>query len=75
MTLADLVLAAPPSPPRTFVTSTGVRFELHEFGEGHERVFAGAWTWRDAVAWSEDEIARKVRLGLWRRVASKEARR
>ena len=68
------VLAAPPSPPRTFVTSRGVRFELHEFGEGHERVFAGAWTWRDAVAWSEDEIARKVRLGLWKRVAAKEGR-
>jgi hypothetical protein len=57
------------------VTSTGVRFELHEFGEGHERVFHGSWIWRDAKAWSEDEIARKVRLGLWRRAASKEARR
>ena len=69
------ILEAPPSPPRTFVTSTGVRFELYPFAGGHERVFHGAWTWRDAKAWSEDEIARKVRLGLWRRAASKEARR
>ena len=32
---------------RAFVTSTGVRFELHEFGEGHERVFHGSWIWRE----------------------------
>lgn len=61
--------------PRTLETTAGERFELHPIAGGHERVFVGRWTWRDAVPWTEEQIAAKVRLGVWRVVRGKDAAR
>ncbi len=50
----------------------GEPFTLQREGEGWRRVFDPArWTWDEARLWSDDEVAAKVRAGVWRRVTGK----
>jgi len=62
-------VTAPTTQPGRYV-GHGEPFTLERVEGGWRRVFdpRGGWTWTDGATWSDDEVARKVRLGVWRRV-------